>query len=166
MPIREIQMLYAYNAWANTRILDTAAQLPAEQFLTAALGSYRLRDILEHILVVESIWHLRWQSIDPESVTFPDAFPTLDSLRRQWDVEEQQLNAFLAALSTTDVKRLVTYRGDDGTIETWTLWQLLLHVVTHGTEHRSEAAMVLTELGHSPGALDVTTFVREREGEL
>jgi uncharacterized damage-inducible protein DinB len=162
MRIQDIRTLYAYNAWANTRILESAAQLSTEQFTTTALGSYKLRNTLEHILVVESIWRLRWQGIDPATVAFPSAFPTLESLRTQWRTEEQQLQAILAALSDTDLDRPVSYRRDDGTTETWTLWLLLLHGVTHGTQHRSEAAMVLTELGHSPGALDVTTFVREQ----
>ena len=35
------------------------------------------------------------------------------------------------------------------------LWQCLAHVVNHGTQHRSEAAMMLTHWGQSPGELDL-----------
>jgi uncharacterized damage-inducible protein DinB len=33
-------------------------------------------------------------------------------------------------------------------------WLILQHVILHGMQHRSEAAMLLTRYGQSPGNLD------------
>ncbi len=35
------------------------------------------------------------------------------------------------------------------------LWQMMLHQVNHATQHRSEVAVIWTQFGHSPGALDL-----------
>ena len=39
------------------------------------------------------------------------------------------------------------------------LWQQMIHQVNHATQHRSEAAMMLTKLDCSPGLLDLLYFV-------
>ena len=41
------------------------------------------------------------------------------------------------------------------------MWQLLAHVINHGTQHRSEAAALLTAEGRSPGDLDMVFFAEE-----
>jgi uncharacterized damage-inducible protein DinB len=163
MRLNDIRTLYDYNAWANARILDAAARVPAEQFTTAALGYCQLRTALEHILVAESVWRLRWQGVAPESVAFPEEFPTLAALRARWAEEDQQLYAYINQLNDADLDHKLTYDRGEWGMDTRTLWHLLVHVVNHGTQHRSELAMLLTELGHSPGDLDFTVFVREKQ---
>lgn len=37
-------------------------------------------------------------------------------------------------------------------------WQLLAHVMNHGTQHRSEVAVLLSAAGRSPGNLDMVFF--------
>ena len=39
----------------------------------------------------------------------------------------------------------------------------LAHLANHGTQHRSEAAMLLTSYGYSPDDLDLIVFLREME---
>jgi uncharacterized damage-inducible protein DinB len=39
------------------------------------------------------------------------------------------------------------------------VWQMLAHVINHGTQHRSEAAALLTTAGRSPGELDMIVYL-------
>ena len=62
-----------------------------------------------------------------------------------------------------DLARVVSYVNFQG--ETWAypLWQQLLHQVNHATQHRSEAALLLTRLGYSPGWLDLLVYVMSEQ---
>ena len=47
----DIQILYAYDRWANTRVLSAASRLSPEQFTRDLGGSFRsVRDTLVHII--------------------------------------------------------------------------------------------------------------------
>ena len=56
-----IRDLYAYSAWANARILDTAALLTPEQFTTSGDGFGSIRDPLVHTASARWLWLERWR---------------------------------------------------------------------------------------------------------
>src|SRR5438105_1214166 len=87
------------------------------------------------------------------------AFPGLAAIRARWDEVERDTQAFIATLDDARLAAPLTYTNMQG--ETWTypLWQQMIHQVNHATQHRSEAAVLLTQLGHSPGWLDLLYFV-------
>ncbi len=52
------------------------------------------------------------------------------------------------------------YTRSDGEPRVRPFWHTLVHVVNHGTQHRSELARFLTDRGHSPGELDLLDAFR------
>ena len=155
MRVDEIRMLFGYTAWANARILDAAARLPAEEFTRAALGPCRLHDTLRHILQTEVFWRCEWQGVADASAGLPATFPTVGALRARWAEETRALDAFLGALVDEDLGRRMTAPSHPPE----TLGQQLLHLVIHGVQHRSEAALVLTDRGQSPGWMDLLPYL-------
>ena len=157
---QDILLLYQYNQWANAKILGAAANVTQEQYLAPASFPHGgLRGTLVHALSAEWIWRMRWEGTSPTSVLKPQEFPTLDSLRTRWAQEEQQLMAFAEAVSEERLSSTFDYRNTAGKPFSRILWHAMAHVVNHGTQHRSEAAALLTDFGCSPGDLDLIFFL-------
>jgi len=163
--LEAIRDLYAYSAWANARILETAEQLTPDQYTTASEGTDSIRDTLVHTASAHWLWLERWRESSPRGLWDPADFPDVAALRSRWDEVEDATSAYLATLREADLARVVSYVNFQG--ETWAypLWQQLLHQVNHATQHRSEAALLLTRLGYSPGWLDFLIYVDERDGQ-
>ena len=158
----EIQTLYQYNSWANARILKATAEITEEQFLADASFSYGgIRGALVHTLFAEWIWRERWEGHSPTKWLLPEEFSTFDALQKRWQAEEEKINAFIENLSEADLDWTVHYKRTGGKSCENILWHLMVHLVNHGTQHRSEAAAMLTEFGQSPGDIDLVIFLRE-----
>jgi uncharacterized damage-inducible protein DinB len=158
----EIQILYRYNAWANARILNTAAQVTPEQFLAPSPFSHGgLRGTLSHTLFAEWIWRRRWEGHSPSGWLQATDFPSFASLRSQWETEEKILMSFVDNVSDESLNDTVYYKRTGGEARENILWYLMVHLVNHGTQHRSEAAAMLSGFGHSPGDIDFIVFLRE-----
>jgi uncharacterized damage-inducible protein DinB len=158
----DISTLYAYNDWANARVLRMAAQVSPQQYLVPAdVPQGSLRSTLVHILAAEVAWRQRWQGDSPTALIAEHDLPTFEALHACWQAEAAVLRDYLASLSDDNLAGVVNYKTTRGTPMSDVLWQLMAHVVNHGTQHRSEAAVLLTRYGHSPGDLDLIMFLRE-----
>lgn len=157
-----MDLLYKYNQWANAKILNSAERVTQEQFL--ALGSFPhggLRGTLVHTLFAEWIWRHRWEGTSPVVRLKPEDFPTFESLCSRWADEEKLLMAFIDNLTDDKLNSHFLYTSTDGTPYERVLWHTMAHLVNHGTQHRSEAAAILTDFGHSPGDIDLVYFLSE-----
>jgi uncharacterized damage-inducible protein DinB len=161
MQITDIRLLYDYNYWANARLIVAAKKVTAEQFLADAEFPYGgLRGTLAHIVEAEFGWRVRFQGQGHLAEEIPaTAFPDLASLEARWRDEEQSMRAYLAALRDENLEKPVAYPINDGKTRERILWHCLFSVVNHGTQHRSEAAALLTRFGQSPGDIDFTVFL-------
>ena len=81
------------------------------------------------------------------------------AIRTRWDEIERDTQGFLGRLDDARLGETIAYTNFQGERWAYPLWQQMIHQVNHATQHRSEAAMLLTRLGHSPGGLDLLYFV-------
>lgn len=156
---QDILTFYRYNQWANAKILGAAANISAEQFLAPASYPHGgLRGTLVHTLFAEWIWRNRWQGTSPTVRIQPAEFPTFESLHLRWLEEEKSLMAFVEKVTDEQLNKPFSYKNTRGEPFEQILWKAMVHVVNHGTQHRAEAAAMLTDFGCSPGDVDMIYF--------
>lgn len=164
MNIDDVKTLYEYNYWANDQIFRSAQKVTIEQFeATESFPHGGLRGTLRHILNAETAWRARLE--DTTIMRLDEKlYSTLESLETRRQEEEMAMRSYLASLADEDLalhygqskwpEQVRALRGEESL-----LWHYLVHVVNHGTQHRSEAAALLTEYGQSPGDLDFVVFL-------
>ncbi len=161
MNIQDSLLMYDYNYWANKLILAAAEKVTEKQFLAPANFPYGgLRGTLVHIVDAEFGWrnffqHDNWSAPELKA----EEFPTLASVQARADQEEKEMRAYLATLKDKDINGHRYYTIPSGEKRDRILWHCLYHLVNHGTQHRSEAAALLTDYDSSPGDLDFTRFL-------
>ena|SRR5271157_2455356 len=162
----DFRLLYDYNSWANHRVLDACASLNHEQFTRDLGSSFRsVRDTLAHISGVEWLWLERWRGRSHNTIPPGSDFPNFDSLRRRWLEIEHYLLGYVAALTDTDIQRVVEHTTTSGVPQSAPLWQMLQHLVNHGTYHRGQIASMVRQLGSKPLSTDLIFFYRERAAQ-
>ena len=158
----ELQTLLDYNYWANGRVLRASGLLtPAQWIAPAGLSFGSIRGSLVHVLGAEIVWRRRIQEgISLVKMPGEDELPTLADVRRRWADEETAMRAFVGGLDDEGCGRVIHYTSTRGVPYQNPIWQLIAHVVNHGTQFRGEAAVALTHFSHSPGDLDLIAFLR------
>ena len=151
--------LAGFNYWANRRLLAVCEQLTPDQWTAAAtVGSRTLRGVLVHTLDTEWSWRLRLQGPeagdDDEDLT-ADNFPTVSSLAEAWAADEAEMMSWLNSLTDDDLARSIPVPWG----REYILWRLIVHVFSHSTQQRAEAAILLTRAGHSPGDVEFLNYI-------
>jgi uncharacterized damage-inducible protein DinB len=163
--------LFGYNRWANQTVLDRIAELSQEEYeqpLLSFVVDPRLAErerstiagTLPHMIGGEILWLTRCRGESPGSILTQRTAPALSHVRDAWRHYLPDEAAFLASLTDARLDENVAYSTMSGVKETHRVSTVLAHLINHSTQHRSEIAMALTALGHSPGDLDLIVYER------
>jgi uncharacterized damage-inducible protein DinB len=160
----DLASLYAYNRWADQRILDACRKLTAEQYnAEPSPGWPSVRSSIFHIATVTDGW---LRGVAGESVqTFPSEaeLATVDDAQNLLDRAYQN---FQQLASTLTPEFLATPRTFSGRGRTAVLppWGVLRHIVNHSTYHRGQVAAKLKRLGVEAPMTDMVLWVMEQMG--
>ena len=165
MTYDDLCLLVYYNYWARDRILDAVSALMPEQFTKKLGNSFSsIRDTIAHICDAESIWIRRWNGEPPLGFQNPERMPDSAAAREEWARLEREMRELLKRLGPEAVKRTIEYRDMRGAPRSDVLWQMVQHVVNHGSYHRGQVTTMLRQLGATPPKyMDLIMFYREKQ---
>jgi len=158
----DIRDLFAYNRWANRRILDAAAALD-DDALARDLGSSfpSVLTTLAHLAAADWVWLRRWNGESPTAAPGDWDRSSLSGIRAAWDDVEAERTAFINRLDGPELTRESSYRDTAGRPWTRRMDHMLRHVVNHSTYHRGQVVTMLRQLGATPPATDLIAYYRE-----
>jgi len=159
--IRELRRLFAYNRWANLRMLEALEALTPEELSRDMEGSFpSVTATLVHLMGAEWVWMRRWSGSSPTAFPPSLVLDSVAAVRREWSLLWEEQQAFLADLDDEALRARVTYTRFDGSEQEQPMHEILRHVVNHSTYHRGQVATMLRQLGHTPPGTDLVTYYR------
>lgn len=163
--LSELRLLLDYHYWGRDRVLTAAATLTPEQYVREVESSFRsIRDTLVHIYSADWIWYSRWQGTSPRSLIDPVQFPDVAGLGTAWTELEANTRLFLESLGPDRIGQVMEYTLLSGLQSSSVFWQILQHVVNHGTYHRGQLTTLFRQVaGRAPEPTDLIAFYRERQ---
>jgi uncharacterized damage-inducible protein DinB len=165
MTVNDFERMYDYGYWANRKLFQVVVELTPEQFTQTVAGSYgSVRNTLVHTLSAEWGWLDRCGGFARGPALKPDDYPTAQSLIDTWGTVEAHLRDFLSRLTDADLGRLVEFKTGTGEKRSMVLGPLLQHAANHAVHHRGQVALLLRELGYTPGNVDLLLYDAEKRG--
>jgi len=149
---------YEYHFTENRKIWDSyVTPLTYEQFTQDTGYSYgSVRNQIVHLMSVDDGWFSELRAVEMPKPFDAADFDDRRIIREHWDSVEKNMRDYLAALRDDMLFEKPVPEGEDKDL---ILWQILLHVVNHGTDHRAQLLRLLNDLGVETGPQDYMFYV-------
>ena len=116
-----------------------------------------VRDQIVHLMSVDEIWFSELRGVEPSEPLPPTNVDDRNIIRAHWDNVEQRMRDYLAALRDDMLFDKPIEEPDED--RDLIVWQVLLHVANHGTDHRAQLLRLLNDLGVETGYQDYIFYV-------
>jgi uncharacterized damage-inducible protein DinB len=154
------RQLYEYHFSENHKIWDTCISiLSSAQFTQQVDYSHgSIRNQIVHLINVDNGWFCELRRVE-----FPEEYPPADiddrqAIRSHWDRVIENMRDYLSQLRDEMLfDKPILLEEDKDLIA----WQVLLHVVNHGTDHRAQMLRILHDFGVKTESQDYIFYVYE-----
>jgi uncharacterized damage-inducible protein DinB len=158
----ELRDLFAYNHWANERVLDACEPLSPADLTRELGGSFpSVWATLTHLYGAENTWLARWNGSAPGSPSDLGDIDDIPRLREKWRLLWARQSQRIAEVTDADVRRSMPIQLRDGTKLEQQMGATMRHCMNHSTYHRGQITNFLRMLGAKPVGTDLTTYYRD-----
>ncbi|TLS48933.1 damage-inducible protein DinB [Paenibacillus antri] len=164
--VQRLLELYEYHPWANERLFRHLETLPADVWTRHADSGYpSARATLAHMYAMDRTWR--------HAIAQDLAFEEIAARIPTWDAEAggaapREMEALFAA-AAEDFRSMLRGLGEPsvmrelqhpylGTLRA-TAFELVTHVVNHGTYHRGNATAMLRQMGFAGPSTDYIYYL-------
>lgn len=149
---------YEYHFSENRKIWDRyITSLTDEQFTRESPYSHgSVRSQILHLIDVDDAWFSDISGGMPAENVDPLENKDREKIRTRWDAVEQRMRKYLGELKD---EMLFIKPIADGEDKELLLWQVLLHVANHGTDHRAQILRLLNDLSVKTESQDYIFYV-------
>jgi len=155
---------FNYHFSENRNVWDKyITPLSDEQFTQNVGYSHgSVRNQIVHLMSVDETWFSGLRGVEIPDALDPAGFVDRNSIRVHWDAVEQRMRDYLAKLRDDALFENPFAEGEDKDL---VVWQVLLQVGTHGTDHRAQLLRLLNDLGIKTVSQDYIFYAYERPVE-
>ena len=159
-----IRTLFDYSIWARDQLLPLIQGFETQQMRDTPAelrsGLYgSLHDTLAHMAQSEWLWIQRCLGESPLRLPKGEDFANLTAIVDWWNGVHAEAVQYLFAIGEVDLQTELTYLAPDGKRRTRQVWHMLLQVVNHQTEHRSQIATLLGSMGLQVPPTDLVVYL-------
>jgi uncharacterized damage-inducible protein DinB len=149
---------YDYHFSENRKLWDFTASLSDDQFTQDVGYSYgAVRNQIVHLMSDDDMWFSGLRRVEIPDLLDPADFDDRNIIRAYWDRVEGRMREYLAELQNDMLfDQPLEEPEEDKDLK---VWQVLLHVVNHGTDHRAQLLRVLNDLGLETRSQDYIFYV-------
>ena len=153
--------LAGYNRWANGRLYDAAAKLPADEYFKPRSAFFKsIHGALNHLVVGDRIWMGRLEGRPVDLKLNQIVCDDLKSLRAARETEDERLARLVGGMDATRLAGNLVYANTRGEPFTTPMAIVLGHVFNHQTHHRGQVHDLLSQTEVPPPELDLIYYVR------
>ena len=157
MKLDLIQLYVEYHIEMTRRVWGLIDTITDEQFLAEdGYSQGSLRNLMVHLASVDRRWLAGLKNLDDVGHLKQEDFLTRAAAREAFENVGKDLSEYVSTL-TEDVLNKPTDKVDRSQ------WQILLHLVNHGTDHRATVLQRLNELGVKTFPQDLVIWLWERK---
>ncbi|MDF1538376.1 MAG: DinB family protein [Candidatus Thorarchaeota archaeon] len=152
MDADKFRSLFEYHFEFNHRIWEVCVEQLSEEGMSHGFefshGS--IHSLFVHIMSVDDRWFAGL--LGDESPGFLDAsqFTSSNSIREKWDEVERTMHEYLSKLENSHLSEPFA----EGLVK----WEVLFHVINHGTHHRAQMYAMLNQMGIKANLQDYALY--------
>ena len=152
---------YNYHFAENRKIWDRyITPLSYEKFTQKVDYSHgSVRDQIVHLIDAEDMWFSELRDANPSEPIPPANFDDRETIRSHWESVEQKIREYLAELHDDMLFTKPIKEPEEDQV--LFVWQVLLHVVNHATDHRAQLLRELNDFGLKTEYQDYIFYVYE-----